>query len=136
LGANVHRYRPSSGTFRKRQCASIYLADQLAEESRQPASVIDGYPEHSLSASVVERVRAKEQEVVRSPTDDEPAHGDIVGKKSSACADRLARATTRIFLDEDAIRMAEKAKELADPDAPTLRRADRRRQRLLSSGHA
>ena len=115
---NEHRYRPTTGLFRKRERVSIYLADQLAEASREPVSVLAVYPGHSLAVSIARKMREECQEVVRSPTADEPAHGDIVGKKSSACADRISLATGWPFLDRDAIPAPEKAKEEADPEAP------------------
>jgi hypothetical protein len=115
---NEHRYRPTTGLFRKRERVSVYLEDKLTEESREPVSVLAGYPDHSLAASIVRTVRRESQEVVRSPTDAEPAHGDVVGKKSTTCAERIALATSWTSLDFDAIPEKEKAKEAADAEAP------------------
>ena len=115
---NEHRYRPTTGLFRKKERVSIYLADKLVEESRQPVSVLATYPGHSLAASIARTVREECQEVVRSPRDDEPAHGDIVGKKPTTRAERIALAASWEFVDDEAIPEKEKAREAADPDAP------------------
>ena len=54
---NVHRYRPTTGLFRKKERVSIYLADKLAEESRQPVSVLAAYSGHHLAASIARTMR-------------------------------------------------------------------------------
>lgn len=70
---------------------SIVLGDRLDELGREVESVLDesqsGFGVVSL---IAEEVRKYDQELERSPTDDEPAHGDVVGQKATARRKQLA----------------------------------------------
>lgn len=61
---------------------SIVLEDTLRALDREPASVLQGRPGYGLVALTAEQVREAEQRVVRSPTPEEPAHGDVWGTKT------------------------------------------------------
>jgi hypothetical protein len=61
---------------------SILIGDTLEAEGRPPSDALDGYPDHFLVSITADDARAQEQEVERTPVPEEPAHGDIVGKKT------------------------------------------------------
>ncbi len=90
-------FRPSSQAFQnntkpvKTNSMSIYLEDTLDSLGRTPASVVAG-SDFLLVALKAGFVRAQDhQEVERTPTSEEPAHGDVVGDKPSRVKDSFAR---------------------------------------------
>jgi hypothetical protein len=104
------RYRPSSGAFRKKARVSVQIEDALTDEGLEPGVALSAHPSHSLAAVTAAVVRDEDQTVERTPKPGDPAHGDVVGKKSSTCADRLARATRWEILREEFVSEAERAK--------------------------
>jgi hypothetical protein len=72
--------RPNSSVFKDREM-SIHLADVLEDEGREAVSVLEERPEHSLVTLTVGFVQSHEQEVRRSPLEEDPSHGDVVGSK-------------------------------------------------------
>lgn len=63
---------------------SVVLQDKLEELGRMPESILEGRTGHGLVGILAGDVRAEEQLIERTPRDDEPAHGDVFGKKASA----------------------------------------------------
>jgi hypothetical protein len=61
---------------------SVLLGDTMEAEGRPPLSALENYPDHFLVAITAGAARAQEQEVKRTPIPEEPAHGDVVGKKT------------------------------------------------------
>jgi hypothetical protein len=71
---------------------SVVLGDTLEAMDRPPEDARRAKPEWYVAALTAGFVRTEDQEVERSPTDEEPAHGDVVGDKKS-------RARRRRFAD-------------------------------------
>ena len=106
------RYRPSSGAFRKKERVSVQIQDALADAEIEPEATLtlSGHTRHSLAALTAEVARKEQQILERTPLSDNPAHGEIVGKKSSSCATRLARAARWQVLQAEYIAETESAK--------------------------
>jgi hypothetical protein len=73
---------------------SIALADLVAADGREPDDVLlrAGTPDWFLVALTAGDARAESQGVVGAPTEQEPAHGNVVGHKTRGCKRALARA--------------------------------------------
>ena len=61
---------------------SILIEDTMQSEDRAPLSALDEHPDFFLVSITANSARSQKQEVERTPLDDEPAHGDVVGKKT------------------------------------------------------
>lgn len=61
---------------------SILIGDTLETEGRPPLDALDDHPDHFLVSITADDARAQEQEVERTPIPEEPAHGDVVGRKT------------------------------------------------------
>jgi len=76
---------------------SVLLADLVRASGRGPADVVtgklDGYGLVSFTAGLI---REFEQDIVRDPKDDEPAHALVVGPKTRPWRQRFAAAASRI----------------------------------------
>lgn len=107
--------RPGSGVFKDREM-SIHLDDVLQDEEREPESVLDGKPEHSLVSLTAGFVKAEEQTVRRTPIPDDTSHGEVCGKKSQGRCRKFARAAQFVVLREDALNPNELAKMRAATD--------------------
>jgi hypothetical protein len=101
--------RPGSGVFKDREM-SVHLDDVLREEEREPESVLDGKPQHSLVSLTVGFVEGEEQTVRRTPKPDDASHGDVCGNKSQGRRRKFARAVQFVVLREDALNPDELAK--------------------------
>jgi hypothetical protein len=75
----------------ERRRMSISLSDTLAASGGTPSALLDGYPTYGLVAIDARSVRAEDQAVERTPTTDDPAHGDVVGDKPASRRKRLAK---------------------------------------------
>lgn len=73
---------------------SVFMGDTMEEEGREPLDALTKEPTFFLVAITAADAVAAEQEVMRTPLDDEPAHGDVVGKKTRGRRRALARAAT------------------------------------------
>lgn len=69
---------------------SVVIEDTLQALGCEPASVLEGFEGYGLAALTAGFVRTEEQDVRRSPKDDEQAHGDVIGTKSNARRKRFA----------------------------------------------
>lgn len=94
--------RPASGVFKDPEM-SIHLGDVLADEEREPASVLDGKPTHSLVSLTAGFVKEEDQTVRRTPIPDDASHGEVCGKKSQSRRKKFARAAQFVVLREDAL---------------------------------
>jgi hypothetical protein len=75
---------------------SVVIDDTLRASGREPVDILDRYPSDYLVALTVGLVREHEQQVIRSPIPDEPAHADVVGKKTKGRRRAFATAATWI----------------------------------------
>ena len=107
--------RPGSGVFKDREM-SVHLNDVLQDEGREPDSVLNGKPQHSLVSLTAGFVKGEEQTVHRTPRPDDASHGDVCGSKSQARRRRFARAAQFVVLREDALNPDELAKMRATTD--------------------
>jgi hypothetical protein len=83
--------RLSSAAFLGKEM-SVFLGDTLEEEGRDPLDALRQEPGFFLVSLTAADAIEAEQAVVRSPIDEEPAHGDVVGKKTRGRRRALARA--------------------------------------------
>jgi hypothetical protein len=81
---------------------SVVLQDTLAALAREPANLpaegsFPGGPQRwgvvRLSVGFLRKEKSQ-QEVLRSPNDEEPAHGDVRGGKPPACRKRIKKHAT------------------------------------------
>lgn len=84
---------------------SVVLEDTLAALERAPEDLPTegpfpggphGWGVARLSVGFVRKENSK-QEVLRSPNDEEPAHGDVRGNKPPACRKRLKKHATWVI---------------------------------------
>ena len=74
---------------------SVVLGDRLAELEREPENLTTDTPwtDEDWGVAVLEagylKKERQRQEILRTPTEEEPAHGDVRGKKNSACRRRI-----------------------------------------------
>ena len=108
--------RPGSGVFKDSEM-SIHLDDVLKDEEREPESVLDGKPQHSLVALTAGFVKDEEQTVRRTPIPEDASHGEVCGKKSQARRKKFARTAEFVVLRKDALSPNEVAKMLAAADS-------------------
>lgn len=101
--------RPGSGVFKDPEM-SVHLDDALKDEGREPVSVLDGKPTHSLISIQAGFVHGEEQEVRRTPIPDDASHGEVCGKKPNARRKRFAKEAKFVVLREDALKPDELAK--------------------------
>ncbi len=101
--------RPGSGVFKDPEM-SVYLGDVLEDEKREPASVLDGRPTHSLVSLTAGFVKGEDQTVRRTPISDDASHGEVCGKKSQSRRRKFARTAQFVVLREDALNPDELAK--------------------------
>jgi hypothetical protein len=73
---------------------SIALEDTLLEADREPADLAPLGPRHGLAWIHAVVARKENQALERTPTADEPAHGDICGEKPTSLRRRLADQAT------------------------------------------
>lgn len=87
---NQDRLRPSSAAFSHEEM-SVLLDDRLDASGRTPREAAEGLPQEFLASLRAGFVRGHNQIVVHSPTDREPAHGDVVGRKTKPIKRAFAR---------------------------------------------
>jgi hypothetical protein len=102
---NLECSRLSTGLFRDPNM-SVDLGDKLAELEIEPSSLISAHPDHALVAFLAGAAREQNQDVVREPTETQPTHGLVVGKKTGARQRALARASASIVSPADACHAA------------------------------
>lgn len=80
---------------------SVDLGSELEARSLDPTVLLDGYADNALIALPAHVARQANQALVRDPTDAEPWHGLVVGKKTEGVQRRLARASSWIVPPQD-----------------------------------
>ncbi len=88
---NQHRLRPSSAAFNHYEM-SIVLDDTLTASGRTPADALERLPQEFLAFLRAGLVREHGQVVIRSESESEPAHGDVIGHKTGAIKRKFARS--------------------------------------------
>ena len=81
------RWRPSSAAFDDKEMSVV-----LAVESRGSDSVLTGHEGYGLVAITAGLARQRGQVIARDPTDDEPAHAVVVGRKADSTLKAFARS--------------------------------------------
>ena len=81
-------FQNTAGTNRM----SVVCGDTLAELGRPPEDARRAMPDRYVAALTAGFVRREDQEVERTPTEEEPAHGDVVGDKARSRRRRFASA--------------------------------------------
>jgi len=91
--------RPSSAAFAddKDGPMSVTLAEELTKEGRSLDSVLVGHGDFALASITAGLVRECEQGIVRAPTDDEPAHALVFGKKTKSIQRKLVKGARWII---------------------------------------
>jgi hypothetical protein len=89
------RYRVSSAAFCNSSGGaldmSVVLDDTLREQGRSAASLLDDQSQFvGVVALQAGFVRTEEQKIRRSPTESEPAHGGVIGRKNPGRRKRFA----------------------------------------------
>lgn len=86
--------RVTSAAFKQDPELSVVLGDQLAEDGRPPETTLERWPGQYLISFLARDVRSTKPplDVVRSPTEEEPAHGDVIGRKTGAVIKALHEA--------------------------------------------
>lgn len=80
---------------------SVLLGDTLEEEGREPLQTLAAYPEDFMVAITAAAAAEQGQEVERVPLAEEPAHGEVVGKKTKGR--RRALAGTAVWIKAPAM---------------------------------
>jgi hypothetical protein len=114
---NDQRPRPTSGVFMDREM-SVHLGDVLEDEQREPETVLEGKHEHCLVSLTARFVQGEEQEVRRTPLEQDPSHGEVVGQKPKGRCRRFAREARCVVIREAGLDPTIRAKiEAADEAA-------------------
>ena len=84
--------RPTSAVFRHDEL-SVNIESLMVEQHRRPEDALTGFPGDSLTAITAGDVRAFGYPIVKDidPPND-PAHGLVLGKKTSSFANAIVRA--------------------------------------------
>jgi hypothetical protein len=91
---NLGRSRPTSAAFAdhpNRTPMSVVISSDAASIGRTPADVLSGFKGFALAGITAGFVRSQNQGVVRCPTPDEPAHGEVFGSKPRSVMKALAK---------------------------------------------
>lgn len=90
---NKNNWRPSSVAFcdhRDGSAMSIAIDDTLKKESLSPDSLLIGHDNFSLAAFPARIARENAQGIIRNPLENDPAHGEVFGKKTKGVKRALA----------------------------------------------
>ncbi len=70
---------------------SVAVEDTLRDEGREPLDTLTAYPEDFLVAITADLALKQDHAIERTPTDDEPAHAEVVGKVTGGKAGEMCR---------------------------------------------
>lgn len=90
--------RPSSAAFRAPEL-SADAEPILKASGRDAQSTLDGYPGYSLVNLDAKHARAKGLAVIHKPVADNPAHTEVVGKKTQGIIKYLVANCTWVHLE-------------------------------------
>lgn len=94
---NTNCWRPSSAVFTNHPDGSpmsIALGDTLEQEGLSPDSVLIGHENFSLVSFPAYIPRSKNQGIMRKPLENDPAHGEVFGKKTGGVKKTLQKNST------------------------------------------
>ena len=80
---------------------SVALGDVLQAAGRSPTTVLALYPDWYLASLTARFVRQHDQGLLREPTDEEPAHGAVVGEKRESVKRAFAREARWVVAPEE-----------------------------------
>ena len=89
-------WRVSSAAFddsRDRSPLSVLVANVVIETGRTAGDVLVRFSGYGLAAITAGDARSLHQSVARTPTDDEPAHASVIGRKTLRVRRALASAS-------------------------------------------
>jgi len=93
---NAGELRPSSAAFQDHpngSAMSVGIASVAAENDRTPTDMLVGHQDYGLVGFPVHAARLAGQAIRRSPLENQPEHGEVVGKKTRSVRRQLARAS-------------------------------------------
>jgi hypothetical protein len=76
----------------------VVLGQEVLDAGRTPASVLHACPGFSLASVPAGLARAKKQGILRKPLPEEPAHAEVVGKKTDAVKKAFAKGCAWVVL--------------------------------------
>jgi len=91
---NLGRHRPTSAAFSNHpdgSFMSVVLGNQVMDSGRCAEDIIAGHRGFSLGQIMAKLARDYDQGVVRKPTSQEPAHAEVVGKKTKRVRKAFAK---------------------------------------------
>lgn len=94
LDENAGGRRPSSAAFQDDADGdpmSIYIRSIILGAGGRPERVLAGHPNFGLAGITAGQARGEDQKVHRDPLPDEPAHGNVCGRKPQGVRRRLAK---------------------------------------------
>ncbi|MEC9386974.1 hypothetical protein [Marinobacter sp. bablab_jr008] len=99
---NKNEYRPSSACFSDKSDGvelSVTLETPLLENGsdHQSATKTKGFGLARVKAGIAREITEPKQCIMREPTDDDPYHGIIAGKKSKRAKQKLARSAELVI---------------------------------------
>src|SRR5436305_11067683 len=86
---SLGRLRPAKAAFDDDDDSPMSVV--IADESRGPEAALAGHEGYALVAFTAGLARACGLRITRAPTDDEPAHAFVSGRKTDDVRRRLAR---------------------------------------------
>lgn len=95
--ANLGRLRPTSDAFGNSSDdsgMSVIIGDQVLEEGRTPQQLLHDFPGFSLAAFQALLARERGQIIIRDPIPEEPAHAEVIGKKTGSVKSAFAKHST------------------------------------------
>jgi hypothetical protein len=102
---NRGRIRPSTAAFEDHPNGtpmSVVLGQEVLDAGRSPMSVLAGHDGYGMVTFSAGLARSKRQGVLRKPLPEEPAHAEVVGKKTDSVKKAFARESTWIVPPEAA----------------------------------
>lgn len=97
---NLGRRRPSSAAFDDDPDGPMSVV--IAAESRGPDSVLAGHDGYGLASLTAGFARGVGQGVARDPTEEEPAHALVFGRKTRRVRNKLVSASAWVVLPPEA----------------------------------
>lgn len=73
---------------------SVILGDQVLAEGRTPESILQGFIGFSLVSINAGLAWVRGQIVIREPVLEEPAHAEVIGKKTGSVKSAFAKQST------------------------------------------
>ena len=111
---NEHRLRASSAAF-KDEHLSVNLGNELARINKTPAFALRAHPRHSLGWFSAAFARARDHVVIPKPTEDDPTHGEVIGRKTGSCATAFAKVLEIEILRREFLRPDVRARLTSEP---------------------